>query len=147
MPSNFLMLLSNYSERDKGSYLGVNAFGVTKNVTVTNGKYSGILILPQGDKRSYNELYWSLILNRPNKTIEDYYKNHSNFRWDKNIRIVAKVILPSTAITNGEVTVHKMPTLDDPVRSANNYLFVAVKLDSIMYIDNKTNKVLMKFEK
>lgn len=151
IPSKYLLLLTSYSEKDKGEYLGVNAFGVTKNVTITDGKYNGILIIPH-DKKSYNDFTYDLILHNQNKIIEDYYKTsatNAEFRWDKNIRIVAKanIYLGSGGLINGTTTIYKTPTLDDPVKSTNKYNFISVDLESIIYIDKKTNKVLVKFEK
>jgi len=151
VPHKYLLLLTSYSEKDKGGYLGVNAFGVTKNVTVTDGKYNGILIIPH-DKESYGNLYHGLILYNKNSIIEDYYKkieNNTNFRWDKTIRIVVKASFynGNGGLTNGSTTVYKTPTLDDPVKSTNKYSFISVNLDSVLYIDKKTNRILAKLEK
>ena len=151
VPHSYLLLLTSYSEKDKGGYLGVNAFGVTKNVTVTDGKYNGILIIPH-DKESYSNLYHGLILYNKNSVIEDYYKKsarNADFRWDKNIRIVVNgsIYNGNSGLTNGSTTVYKTPTLDDPVRSTNKYSFISVNLDSVLYIDKKTNRILAKLEK
>ncbi|GAB1255479.1 hypothetical protein [Desulfovibrio falkowii] len=150
IPSSYLLLLSSFNEQDKGSYLGANAFGVTKNVTITDGNYGGVLIIPDSDKDSYDDLQWDLRIKNQDALIKEYYKAEwGNFRWDKNIRIVAKITIDMSknGKLRGNTTTYKTPTLDDPVKSTNKYSFVSAHLDSIVYIDKKTNKILAKFVK
>lgn len=149
---HYLMLLTSFKEKDNGGYLGVNAFGVTKNVQVVDGNYKGILIVPD-DKDSYSLLYDKLIMhNESENVVKDYClqsAQRNGFRWDKNVRIVAKLLMytDTSGVGDGKTTIFKTPTLDDPVRSTNNYSFVLAKIFSVMYIDKKTNKILISLER
>lgn len=127
--------VSNLANRfkEKGSYVGSNAFGVTRRVNVID-LYFDLLVL---DNKAYKDGDLSLRVECDPSVAKDIVKNYG---------IAIKFHVSCDARMNGVAVLEKNyigPTIDSPTQATFHYRKIPITLDSLILYNEKTKNVIV----